>query len=203
LHNPPNSLHLSAKKKTAHMPVQSKVKNGTLLLAQPFMEDPYFEGAVVLVCDVDATLGFILNKPLDIKLGDLVPDLKGCEFPIYYGGPVEANTLNFVHRHGGLIAKSEAVMRGLWMGGNFDDVVFLISQGLIESHDILFFIGYTGWSPEQLTEEINERSWILASPDLNYMFNVDDPALLWHEIMHDMGGHYQVLAAMPFEMTWN
>lgn len=182
---------------------ESTVKNGTLLLAQPFMEDPYFEGSVVVVCDAEATLGFILNKPLDITLGDLVPDLKGCDFQVYYGGPVEANTLNFVHRHGGLISNSEPVMRGLWMGGKFDDVLFLIKQGLIESHDILFFIGYTGWNPEQLAEEISEKSWILAPTDLNYMFNVDDPALLWHDIMQNMGGHFQVLSKMRYEMSWN
>jgi putative transcriptional regulator len=179
------------------------IKTGTMLLAQPFMDDPYFESSVVLVCDDESTLGFILNKQLDVRLGELVPDLMECTFPIYYGGPVEANTLNFLHRHGGLIAQSQPVMRGLWLGGSFEDVTFLINQGLIQEHDIMFFIGYTGWSEGQLKEELDEKSWIVTPGDLNYMFNVQRPGLLWQEIMHDKGGHFQVLAKMPYEMTWN
>jgi putative transcriptional regulator len=179
------------------------IVNGTLLLAQPFMQDPYFEGAVVVVCDAEATFGFILNKPLHVMLGALLPDMKDCDFPIYYGGPVEANTLNFLHRHGDLITNSIPVMRGLWQGGSFDDVTFLISQGLIKKDDILFFIGYTGWSKDQLLEEVADKSWILAPGDLNYLFNNTNVEILWHEIMTNMGGHYEVLAKVPYTMTWN
>jgi putative transcriptional regulator len=181
------------------------LKNGSLLLAQPFMEDPYFEGAVVLVCDKseEGTLGFILNKPLEIKMCDIMPGLKDCQFSINYGGPVEANTINFIHRHGGLITDSIPVMRGLWMGGSIDEVVFLINQGLIQENDISFFIGYTGWSNGQLHEEIATKSWIVTPSNLNYIFNVVEPAFLWHEILHNMGGHYQVLATMPYEISWN
>jgi putative transcriptional regulator len=185
------------------MQKSAEVKSGTVLLAQPFMEDPYFESAVVLLCDDEGSLGFILNKPLDLKLGDLIPEIAGCEFPVYYGGPVEGNTFNYIHRHGGLIGGSEKVMRGLWLGGDFDDVKFLINQGLIEQHDIMFFIGYTGWGANQLSEELTQKSWIPTPGDLNYMFQSEDPALLWHEIMTNKGGHYQVLANMPYEMTWN
>ncbi len=189
--------------KVSLMQKSVELKSGILLLAQPFMEDPYFENSVVLLCDDEGTLGFILNKPLDIKLGEIIPALAGCEFPIFYGGPVEGNTINFVHRHGGLISGSQSIMRGLWLGGDFEEVIFLINQGLIQESDIMFFIGYTGWSQGQLSEEIAEKSWIITPGDLNYMFQTKDPSMLWHEIMYNKGGHFQVLANMPYEMTWN
>lgn len=184
---------------------EGEIKTGMLLLAEPFMEDPYFGGAVILLCDEheNGTVGLILNKPLDLKIGDVVPDLAECAFPIGYGGPVEPNVLHFIHRQGGLIADSIPISRGLWMGGDFDEVVFLINQGLITQSDIRFFIGYSGWSVGQLGEELELKSWIASEGDLNFVFDAFEPAFLWHEIMNLKGGHYSVLATMPYDMTWN
>ena len=85
------------------------MRPGTLLISQPFLGDPNFERSVVLLCrdaPADGSFGLVLNRLTTLTLGDVLdlpaPALGAAGLPLYVGGPVEPNTLHYVHRRADL-----------------------------------------------------------------------------------------------------
>ena len=88
--------------------IKVKPKKGQLLIAEPsILGDSSFNRSVVLLADYneDGSVGFILNKPLEYSLSDLIPEIS-VEFKIYNGGPVEQDNLYFIHTIPELIPNS-------------------------------------------------------------------------------------------------
>ena len=128
---------------------------GKVLLAEPFMRDSNFKRAVVLMCEnnEEGSLGFVLNKPLeDTKIDRLVPEFPEFDANVYFGGPVQTDTIHYVHNVGELLDDSVKITEGVYWGGDFEKLKFLISSGLVKPHNIRFFIGYTGWSSGRSTK---------------------------------------------------
>ena len=80
----------------------AKPGQGSLLISEPFLLDSYFKRAVVLIGEHDqhGTIGFILNKPTDVNINDAVEDFPSFQVPLYFGGPVETDTLFYIHTIG-------------------------------------------------------------------------------------------------------
>jgi putative transcriptional regulator len=187
------------------MTTHTTIRSGQVLIAEPFMLDPYFRRAVVLLCEhhAEGSIGFILNKSTDIAIHDLLEDFPEFEGgQIYYGGPVSTDMLHFIHRKGDLLPDSTQVARGVWWGGDFDELKTLINHGLIDKDDVRFFVGYSGWSGGQLNEEMEIGSWVTADMHANYAFKMPYNKL-WREAMYNKGDVYQVLADIPEDMIWN
>ncbi|HEX3023718.1 MAG TPA: YqgE/AlgH family protein, partial [Chitinophagaceae bacterium] len=91
---------------------------GVLLISDPFLKDPNFLRTVVVLCDhqYEGSFGFVLNKLYEQKIGELVPDLEGIDFPVYYGGPVQTNTLHFLHQRPELIDGGVLVTDNVYWG---------------------------------------------------------------------------------------
>jgi putative transcriptional regulator len=185
------------------MSTTPSVQSGQILLAEPFMQDPHFRRAVVLLCEHhdQGTFGFILNKLTDMSMSDLLNDFPPFEATVFYGGPVQTDTLHYVHNVGELLEESIKICDGVWWGGDFDKLKFLISTGLIEPSNIRFFLGYAGWSGGQLDEEMEVGSWVTAPMDPNYLFKTQ-PAKLWSQAMYNKGNRYEIIADMD-EPAWN
>jgi putative transcriptional regulator len=73
------------------MTTNSMIKSGQLLVAEPFMLDPYFRRAVILLCEHhdEGSVGFILNKKTDMKVNDLINTFPTFDAEVFYGGPVQ------------------------------------------------------------------------------------------------------------------
>lgn len=185
-------------------PPGDQVRSGRLLIAEPFMTDPYFGRSVVMLCDhhEEGSLGFIVNKPLDAVASDLLEDFPSGEFPVYYGGPVQTDTLHFMHTVGDLLEDTTLVAPGIFWGGSFDKLKFLIDNNLILPSQVRFYVGYSGWSEGQLMEEMEMRSWILGDPDVNYVFS-NQPSKVWERVLGHKGGVYGVLSRIPEGNIWN
>ncbi len=181
-----------------------RIKSGKVLLAEPFMLDPNFKRAAVLLCDhgKEGSIGFILNKKLDMNVEQLIADFPDFSAPVYYGGPVQTDTIHYIHNYGDLLEESREIGQGIWWGGSFEKLKFLISTGMIEASNIRFFVGYSGWSEGQLREEMNIGSWVVADMDPNYLFK-SRSEVLWQQIMSNKGQAYSVIATMPDSATWN
>ena len=113
---------------------QLKPLKGRLLIAEPsILNDNSFNRTAILITEHTEknSVGFILNRPLNLTIKDLMPDLN-CDFVIYQGGPVEQDNLYFVHRIPDLIPDSLEVDNGIYWGGNFEAVMELISKNLIK-----------------------------------------------------------------------
>lgn len=177
-----------------------------LLIAEPYMEDPHFVRAVIAVCEHSrkgGTLGFILNKPLSMRLNDLMADFPDFDADVFYGGPVATDTLHYLHRLGDLLPGSVQLAPGLYWGGAFETLKTLAKTEVIAPSDIRFYLGYSGWGAGQLHEEMRESSWLLAHIHANYVFKSKPDEALWTEVLHHEGNTKAVIASIPKELTWN
>jgi putative transcriptional regulator len=186
------------------MTTRTQISSGQVLLAEPFMMDPYFRRAVVLLCEhhADGSIGFILNKTTDLHINDLHIDFPEFDAKIFYGGPVQTDTLHFVHTKGELLSESVLVAPGVWWGGDFEELKFMAKTGLIEQCDIRFFVGYAGWSGGQLHEEFEIGSWVSADMHANYAFK-SPPDRLWRQVMYSKGKQFEIIADVPEDVIWN
>lgn len=184
---------------------KNRVRTGSLLVAEPFMMDGYFKRTVVQICDHHAdqgTVGFILNRPTNLLMHDIVDGFPEFDAPVLYGGPVSNETIHYLHRVGDLLEKSTEIARGIFWGGDFTQLKFLIENKIIKRGDIQFYLGYSGWSEGQLDGEIKAGSWIIAEPDVNYLFNVK-PTQMWSQVLKNIGKNYCVIADMPDNVSLN
>ncbi len=184
--------------------VQSQVSSGKVLLAEPFMLDPNFKRSTVLLCEHNdqGSLGFILNKPLEVQLAELITDFPEFQTEVFFGGPVQTDTIHYLHNLGNLLEDSIPVCTGVFWGGDFEKLKFLIASQLVKSEQIRFFIGYSGWSEGQLHDEMEFGSWILADMHANYLFK-SQPADLWRQVMFNKGRNYTVISEMPEDVSLN
>ncbi len=148
------------------------------------------------------TVGFILNRPLEIKVSDALADFDGIANELFYGGPVAQDTLHYLHRHGDLIDDSMQIIDDIYWGGNFEQMSNLIKAGTIDPKGVKFFLGYSGWSPGQLALELEESSWIISQAKSHYIFNIHEKEL-WKTVLSDMGGEYKQIVNYPEDPTLN
>jgi len=123
-----------------------KPKTGRLLIAEPFMDDPYFKRSVVLISEhnKEETFGFILNKPIEININDALEGFPQFDAPVFMGGPVQSDSLLYIHTQGNFIEGSQPISKTLSWSGNFDQLKQLITDQQIFPHEVKFFIGYSG-----------------------------------------------------------
>lgn len=179
-------------------------KKGNLLIAEPsILNDASFRRSIVLLTEHSekSSVGFILNRPLEYILSDLIPEID-CNFTIYQGGPVEQDNLYFVHRVPHLLKGSIEVGNGIYWGGNFDDLQLLLHEQVIKSTDIRFFLGYSGWGTHQLEDELNTNSWFISENDFDNILEIKD-ATFWKNKLLQKGGHYQIWANAPSDVQMN
>lgn len=146
-------------------------------------------------------VGFILNRPLEFTIQDLLPEINS-QFKIYEGGPVEQDNLYFVHRVPDLIPDSIAVSNGIYWGGNFSSLKKLLQNNILEATEIRFFLGYSGWGEQQLLEEIETDSWFVTENDFQNVFSVDNETL-WKNKLLQKGGEYKLWANAPSDINQN
>lgn len=185
--------------------ITTKPKKGHLLIAEPsIIGDTSFNRSVILLADYteEGAVGFILNKPLKYTLKDLIPGTQvSCK--IYNGGPVEQDNLYFIHKVPDLIPDSIEISLGIYWGGNFDIALALLDSGAIKSSDIRFFLGYSGWEPHQLEQELEINSWIVTENIYKKAIIAKKEASFWKEKMLELGGDYSIWSNAPENPSYN
>ena len=185
------------------MPYLKPLK-GRLLIAEPsILYDNSFNRAIILITEhtESNSVGFILNRPLEYTLQDLLPEINS-DFTVYQGGPVEQDNLYFVHKVPKLIPGSIEVSNGIFWGGDFSTLKQLLNEGSLSKNDIRFFLGYSGWGKHQLVDELNINSWFISENDLKNIFSYDD-ASLWRNKILQKGGNYKIWANAPSDINLN
>lgn len=175
------------------------LEKGKILIAEPsIIGDISFNRSIILLVEHgnNGSIGFILNKPMSLNISDLIPEIES-NFKIYNGGPVQQDNLYFIHKISDLIPESIMISEGLYWSGNFEYVLKLIKKGEINKNDIRFFLGYSGWDSNQLNNELNNNTWILAenSHNKNIITAVDE--VFWKNKMLDLGGEYSLWSNAP------
>jgi len=177
---------------------------GILLIADPFLKDPNFIRTVVLLCDhkEEGSFGFVLNKQIEQTLDELLENFEGFQLPVYYGGPVQTDTIHFVHQYPDLIPDACKISNDIYWGGNFEAVAVLIKNKSIDLKKIKFFIGYSGWADGQLSNEMTEKSWLIVDATKNLVFNTK-PEEVWKGSLIHLGGDYEMMVNFPIDPQLN
>ena len=146
-----------------------------LLIAMPGMADPNFSSTVTLICEHndEGTLGIVINRPLSLKLGGLFEQLSlddadpaAAQFPVLMGGPVGPERGFVLHDSDCSYENSVNVS---------DEICLTLSRDIIDAmatgqgpQKSLVALGYAGWEPGQLENEILANSWLNApaTPDI-------------------------------------
>ncbi|SHG35462.1 YqgE/AlgH family protein [Flagellimonas flava] len=182
-----------------------KPTKGKLLIAEPTLTgDVSFNRSVVLLAEHnhEGSVGFILNKPLDYNICDLISEIT-IPFKVFNGGPVEQDNLYFIHKVPELIDDSIEISDGIFWGGNFDKTVELINNGTITEQDIRFFLGYSGWDSHQLDHELSSKSWVVVQNEYESNILEKPSNAFWKEKMVELGGDYLLWSNSPENPSLN
>ena len=174
-------------------------EKGRILISEPYLPDPNFQRTVVVLCEhnEEGTFGFVVNRPSNLQLSEVVEVDSSFHANVYVGGPVQQDTLHFLHLNGNEMEGASEVINGLHWGGNFEQLTSMIASNNINNNDFRFLIGYSGWGEGQLEKEIEENSWIVA-PGLDGEELLHTPADgLWQLILKKMGGRYEMFSKYP------
>ena len=177
---------------------------GILLIADPFLKDPNFLRTVVFLCEhnEEGSFGFVLNRKYENTLDELIPELEGHKLPVYYGGPVQVDSIHFLHQYPDEIPGGQEVIKGVYWGGDFDAVVSLIKNPAINTNKIRFFIGYSGWTKGQLAEEITVKTWLTVKANRKLIFH-EHKEEIWKDSLKHLGGDYEMMVHFPIDPQLN
>lgn len=151
---------------------------GHFLIAMPALSDPNFNRTVTYVCahNSEGAMGIVINRPLDVRLADVLDQMDiepssesiGAT-PVYQGGPVQQDRGFVLHRPPSSwdstiqindmvgVATSRDILKAIAAGDGPDSA--------------LIALGYAGWAPGQLEEEIASNTWLNGPADLTIMFD--------------------------------
>ena len=172
---------------------KSSYFSGQLLVAMPTMPDPRFAQTVIYVCahNEDGAMGLIINRAMEeVTFPDLLEQL-GIELldpraaiRVHSGGPVEVER-GFVLHSPDYVHESTLVVDGQVALTATVDIVKAIAEGRGPEKRLLT-LGYAGWGPGQLDNEILENGWlsVSASPEIVFGLNPDSK---WEDALHSMG----------------
>lgn len=185
--------------------VSLKPTRGVLLVAEPsIIGDVSFNRSVVLLAEYNesGSVGFILNKPLEYRLKDFLPEVNS-NLRVYNGGPVEQDNLYFIHKIPELIPESVEISNGVYWGGDFSAITELLKNKAIKEDQIRFFLGYSGWDSEQLEQELEMNSWVVTPNKYKNEIIGKSYDNFWREKMIEFGGDYLIWSNAPEYPNYN
>ena len=162
--------------------------DGQMLIAMPAMSDERFERAVIYVCahSTEGAMGIVVNHPArNIKFPDLlvqldvIPAVERIQLPheaedvkVLKGGPVETGRGFVLHSSDFFIENSTLpIDNGICLTATLD-ILKAIARGA-GPHDAILALGYAGWAPGQLEQEIQQNGWLHCAADAELIFGAD------------------------------
>ncbi len=167
---------------------------GQILIAMPGMGDPRFDHSVIYLCahSGEGAMGLILNKPAsDLELPSLMeqigitPTDKMRKMPIRFGGPVEHGRGFVLHSADYSNNNSTLQVNDTFgMTATLDILEDIAKGGGPDT--CLLALGYAGWGPGQLEQELQANGWLTgdAGPELIFDPNVEG---MWSQALHSIG----------------
>lgn len=172
------------------LPVQSQnpddLSAGKVLVASRELGDPNFAETVILLvrCDAQGVIGLILNRRTDIPLSRVLEQLdaaKDRSDPVYLGGPVETPAVFGLLQSTAKLEGAEQVFNGVyWISTKtaFEKTI----SGRPDRGIFHVYLGYAGWSTDQLRREVKQGSWFIFQGDARTVFD-SDPDSLWRQMI--------------------
>lgn len=187
----------------------------SLLIASPQLKDPFFERTVVLVWhhDEDGAIGVVVNRtlaeasergvmPADTpeSIGEVLVLEEGQELgpygehPVNWGGPVDTDSGTMITTSPIEALEGWLLSTGLSITRSHDALLRVIGEG----GQIRLCLGYAGWGPGQLDQEIAEGSWLFTDPKPELVFS-SDPDSTWEQAIATLGLRPEWVLMSPIE----
>lgn len=184
--------------------INKRLKEGAILLSEPLLLDKNFSRTVVLICEHNdkGTVGLVLNRLTSSKLSDIIEGFESIDLPIYDGGPVEHDILQFIHTLGEEVPDSLHIGDGVYWGGDLNYIRNMAESGSLDKEKICFFVGYAGWGACQLDDEIAEKSWFVSNISVSSMFQVA-PEERWEYCVRNLGESFRIWLNCPTDPILN
>ena len=181
-----------------------KASKGKLLISTPSIEESLFFKSIILLTDHSSSgsTGLILNHPSKYKLCDVIQNVTSSKYKIYVGGPVDHQSLHYIHILGDLIPNSIKICDNLYWGGDFNHLMDLINKNMIANSSIRFFIGYCGWDANQLKSELNDKHWIIENSNTKICMQYSN-SNLWRDMIKNKTEEYAIWLNLPKDPSLN
>ena len=160
----------------------------TFLVAKPDLPDPLFSESVVLMLPPPAipiVAGVIINKPTTIPVKRVFPrsvDLKNPSDSVYFGGPVDLETMLLVRRTSNPSKDERRIFGDLYLSVDPNRIAEILKDPSLDTTDVRVFEGYSQWSVPQLEREKREDSWYEVPVQAESVFT-SDPRQLWKQMV--------------------
>lgn len=173
-------------------------KKGRILVAEPFLQDNYFKRSIVLLTEhsEEGSVGFVLNKPIEIKVNEVMNGFPVIDAEVSIGGPVSTNTVHYIHTLGEAVPNAVHVFENIFWGGDFEFIKGLIQTGELKPDQIKFFLGYSGWHAGQLENELEQNSWLITEIKAQVIMQSSN-ANIWKSTLSQLGEKYKIWSNFP------
>jgi putative AlgH/UPF0301 family transcriptional regulator len=174
---------------TSFLPIQFKNPKdlgiGKLLVASPGLGDPHFAGTVILLVhyDENGVVGLFVNRRTEVPLSQVL-DLKAAKDrsdPVYIGGPMEPSAAFALFQSSAKIEKADNIFGGVYLisdKGLFEKTI----AGRPDPNVFHVYLGYAGWTQDQLRTEVQLGGWFVFPADTATIFD-SDPKSLWLQMI--------------------
>ena len=160
------------------------------LIAMPDLGDPSFFRSVVLLCshDSEGAFGIVVNSPSAITFGEVCEQMDvewrgDSDRAVRIGGPVQPGNGWVVHRTESAFEDCQMIAPELYLSAS-QDVLRAFAKG--PSDDFILCLGYAGWGPGQLEEELASGSWLTSHVSPRLIFETE-PHLMWRMALAEVG----------------
>ena len=149
------------------------------LIAMPNMADPYFSKTLTYICEHNdqGALGLVVNRPIDMTLQALferlslsISDKAASDAPIYFGGPVQTDRGLVLHEPAGNWQSTLRVGEAIGLTTS-KDILEAVGRGDGPKR-MLVTLGYAGWSPGQLEQELSQNAWLTVEAKDAILFDI-------------------------------
>ena len=186
--------------------MKTPLGKGIFLVATPSLRDHNFRQTVILLCEhgEEGALGVVVNRPTKINITEVLPQipiLEGQKHMVFSGGPVQRNHLLILYRTPEEPENTHHVFNGVYLGGNMTALEEIVKNPF-SPDNFRAFMGYSGWAPGQLENEMESGSWLTLPADSSFMFDWDH-SRVWTDILQSLGTQYQIYRDMPIDPQMN
>lgn len=146
---------------------RKRLRSGSVLAARDILKDPNFEATIVLICvySEEGAYGLVLNRDSHMPLSEIFDGFSALDLKreVFIGGPVQQNELQILQITESPVDEALMVAPDVYLGGRWESPFHMIESDPVSTH---LFLGYSGWGPGQLEEEVEVGVWDVYNVDI-------------------------------------
>lgn len=182
----------------------SKSYKGKLLISTPDTTGDIFSRSVILIVEHnhEGAFGLILNKR-HRNISAKLETITGFEVNIYEGGPVETDKIFFIVKGSPITENALAINSNFYVSEDIETIFSALIEHSLEADQVKIFAGYSGWSSQQLENEIQRKFWTVVDDAYQLDYTSSTGETLWRQIMQNLGGQNLLWMNTPIDVHLN